>query len=222
MAHAIIDKIAPRGDLTKIDGTKAYYESSADKYFGATVGADMTSEYRAFLSKVPKGGRILDAGSGSGRDTKAFLDFGYEVDAFDASRSLAAKSSTYTGQETRVATFETWRPRRGRYDGIWAFAALLHVERPMLPDVLRKLATSLKPGGWIFASFKYGRVDSQDNLGRHYTNLTMRSARSLFTSVQDLDAIDVWREAAPAAHGEPTDWVYVLAQRCSARCSPSQ
>ena len=59
--------------------TIRFYDEHADDYVRATVGVDMQSLYEPFLSRIPKGGRILDAGCGSGRDSRAFLDRGYSV-----------------------------------------------------------------------------------------------------------------------------------------------
>ena len=213
MAHALHKNIDSQMLGEHTDQTYEFYEANAEKYFNTTVSAKMEKEYSKFLEHIPQGGLILDAGSGSGRDTRIFLSRGFRVEAFDASTALAELSSAYTGQNTQVATFEDWRAQPGRFDGIWAFASLLHVKRTCLVPVLAKLGTSLKSGGWLFASFKYGRKDTYDNLERSYTNMTITSARALFSSVGLFDEIEVWRVSAPAAHGETTQWVYILARK---------
>ncbi|MDN5332320.1 MAG: hypothetical protein PWP45_1545 [Tepidanaerobacteraceae bacterium] len=43
----------------------------------------MNEIYEFFLKWLPKGTKILDLGCGSGRDTKYFLENGYEVIAVD-------------------------------------------------------------------------------------------------------------------------------------------
>ena len=71
-----------------------YYDRNTDGFIERTVGVDMSSLYAPFLEYVPKGGAILDAGCGSGRDAKAFLDLGYTVTAFDASKTMADLASS--------------------------------------------------------------------------------------------------------------------------------
>lgn len=211
MAHAL--KHLDIGCHNFSEATLAYYEAEAEAYFAATIDADMSAEHERFLQELPPRGLILDAGSGSGRDTKVFLDRGYTVDAFDASPAMASLSSAFTGQTTEVATFENWTGKPDTYDGIWAFASLLHVTRSDLPGVLRTLCDSLKPGGWLFCSFKYGRVNKTDRLGRHYTNLTIKAAEELFESIGGLSSVEAWRVIAPEAKSETTSWLYCLVRK---------
>jgi len=200
-------------DVSIADTTLAFYEASADAYFETTAHLDLGPLWDRFLAVVPKGGRILDAGSGSGRDTRHFMALGYDVDAFDASPALVRLSTKFTNQQTQMASFATWRASPRRYDGVWAFASLLHVRRAELRQAVEKLAQSLKPGGSLFASFKSDDHDLVDSRGRRFTNLTLLAAKTLFRSLPEFDAVEVWREEARAAHGETTTWVYVLARR---------
>lgn len=96
---------------------------------------------------------LLDAGSGTGRDTLATLKAGCRVDAFDGSTAMAKISSKLTGQATRVMRFEHLGLPVEHYDGVWAMASLLHVQRPDLPGVLAQLGKALRPHGLLYASF---------------------------------------------------------------------
>lgn len=53
--------------------TVTYYNTHADAFFSDTQGVDMASFHRRFLAHLPAGAHILDAGCGSGRDSKAYL-----------------------------------------------------------------------------------------------------------------------------------------------------
>src|SRR3954462_4118584 len=86
--------------------TQKYYEEHADQYFKDTSAGDISALYKPFLMNVPSGGLILDAGSGSGRDTLAFKKLGYRVEAFDLSPRLAELSTKLTGIRTKVAGFK--------------------------------------------------------------------------------------------------------------------
>ena len=63
-----------------------YYDDNAESFFESTVNADMSRQYQAFLREVPKEGRILDFGCGTGRDSRYFLQQGYKVTAIDGSQ----------------------------------------------------------------------------------------------------------------------------------------
>ena len=77
--------------------TIAYYDSYAEKFFSETQAVDMAPLHDRFLAHLPAGAHILDAGCGSGRDTKIFHAQGHRVTAFDASAELVALAQTHTG-----------------------------------------------------------------------------------------------------------------------------
>ena len=73
--------------------TKDYYNKNAQEFFNQTVKADMSELYDIFLKNLPcNEGKILDLGCGSGRDSKYFLDSGFEVVAMDISEELGKLS----------------------------------------------------------------------------------------------------------------------------------
>jgi SAM-dependent methyltransferase len=135
--------------------TIAYYDEHADEFYADTVGAEMGGFYDAFLPLLPVGGRILDAGCGSGRDSRAFLERGYAVTAFDASAALGSRAARLLSRPVLQLTFQEMAFAE-EFDGVWACASLLHVPRAELDGVLARLARALVPGGAAFLSFKYG------------------------------------------------------------------
>ena len=65
-----------------------YYETKAKRYAQATFSADMTEQYKRFLPLLGERARILDVGSGSGRDACYFQNHGYQVTALEPSKNL--------------------------------------------------------------------------------------------------------------------------------------
>ena len=170
--------------------TITYYQRNAQTFFDATVGVDMSSLYAPFLSQVVPGGRVLDAGCGSGRDTKAFNALGYQVEAFDASAEMVELAAAYTGLPVRQMTFNMLEAEE-RYDGIWCCASLLHLPQAELPEAMRRLAHSLKPGGVWYLSFKYG-VGEREKEGRHFTDLNEARLEALVAALPQVSIIEQW------------------------------
>ena len=83
------------------DKSIRYYDEHADEYVGGTLGVGMESLYGPVLDLLSEGGKILDAGCGSGRDTKAFLECGFDVTAIDASAHMVAATNRLTGTPAR-------------------------------------------------------------------------------------------------------------------------
>ena len=143
-----------------------YYDENAKSFFEGTVNADMSEMRNKFLSYV-KGSKILDAGCGSGRDSKVFIDKGYSVTAMDASLEMVRLSSEYTGLNVKHMMFQEIDFVE-EFDGIWASASLLHVGRSEMDEVLERLARALKKDGVLYASFKYGNFEGERN-GRFFS-----------------------------------------------------
>ena len=159
------------------DKTIDYYNSNAAAFAAGTENADMSECRGRFLSYLTPGAAILDAGCGSGRDMAAFRAAGYEVSGFDASEELCRIASEKTGIPVKQLFFEKLEGEE-EYEGIWACASLLHVARTDLPDVLRRLRRLLRPGGILYASFKYG-TEERVKEGRYFCDFTHESCRSL-------------------------------------------
>lgn len=145
-----------------------FYNQNASSFIEGTIDADLQELYDMFLPMLTTGDHILDAGCGSGRDSKFFLDNGFSVTAIDASTELAKSASKLIGQDVEVCLFQNFSPKI-TFDAIWACASLLHVPSCELPSVFEKLTQSLKSDGYIYCSFKYGEDDVNRD-GRYFTN----------------------------------------------------
>ena len=77
--------------------TLDYYNEKARAFCDDTQDVEFSAFQRAFTSHIPEGGRILDLGCGSGRDSRAFLNAGYQVTAVDGSVELCRIASEFIG-----------------------------------------------------------------------------------------------------------------------------
>ena len=170
--------------------TDQYYHSNSQLFFDSTVNADVSSLYERFIRFIPAGGRILDLGCGSGRDTKAFLSMGYFVDAIDGSSDLCKLASEYTGIAVKCMDFMELSAIE-EYDAIWACASLLHAPSDSLPIILSKMYDALKPTGIMYISFKYGEYEGERD-GRYFTDMTSDSFLSLLAQVPSLVVVEEW------------------------------
>ena len=187
-----------------------FYNANAATFFSDTVNVEMSALHTRFLRHVPDGGLILDAGCGSGRDSKAFVALGYRVTAFDASPALAQMASDLIGQPVATRTFDQVA-ETAIYDGIWACASLLHLPQSALPDALGRLWTALKPGGVCYLSFKLGDEEREHN-GRHFTDATEARLRGWAAELVDVASLDCWvtHDQRP---GRSESWLNALIHR---------
>ena len=173
-----------------MDTTLKYYNQNANEFVQGTLLVDFKQTQDRFLVKLPAGAYILDFGCGSGRDTKYFLENGYQVDATDGSEELCKLASDYTGTDVKCMLFEELAEVR-KYDGIWACSSILHLSKGTLAEVLRKMTVALKDNGVIYTSFKYGEFEGERN-GRYFTDFTFEMFEEYLQRVPKLQIEEYW------------------------------
>ena len=199
------------------DQTLSYYRENADSFLEGTLSADMSDARSRFLQKLEPQAYILDLGCGSGRDTKAFLEQGYRVDAADGSEELCRRASEYTGIPVRHMLFQEL-DAQDIYDGVWSCASLLHLPKAELAPVLRKVANALKINGVLYASFKYGNYEGMRG-GRFFSDFTEESLTEFWERVwreeysHILKIREVWLTADVRPGREEERWISLLAER---------
>lgn len=191
-----------------MDETLRYYAENSRKFASETAAVDFSAVQERFLALLPRGASILDFGCGSGRDTKAFLSSGFRVTAVDGSPELCALASAYTGIPVRQMLF-TELDAREEFDGIWACASVLHVPPADLPDVFRRMSAALRPGGFLYVSFKYGTFAGIRN-GRFFTDFTEETFSAFLQKIPSLTPVSHWisPDARPSRSAEL--WLNVI------------
>ncbi|QEW05895.1 class I SAM-dependent methyltransferase [Nitrincola iocasae] len=170
--------------------TLDFYNQNAQQFFNDTIQVDMSELYQPFITQVKPNGCILDAGCGSGRDAKAFMELGFRVEAMDASIEMVKLASSYTGLNVKHQTLESVTDIEV-YDGIWACASLLHLSEKQLPLVIRQFEAALRPDGVWYMSFKYGDGE-REKAGRVFTDMNEARFAALMAQRPNLTVLKQW------------------------------
>ena len=169
----------------------------------------MSHLYEPFLSRVRSGGRLLDAGAGSGRDLREFASRGYLAEGIDASPHMARLATAYSGAPCAVTRLEDFA-ETAKYDGIWACASLLHLPRVSLPGVLEGLRRALVPRGILFASVQEGVGERVLPDGRFYSLYRPDEFEQALESA-GLSPDVIWGTQDVLRANEAPRWVNVIA-----------
>jgi SAM-dependent methyltransferase len=168
----------------------AWYDRNTQDYIDRTQDVDLEDTWDRFLVYVRDGGRILDAGCGSGRDSLAFIRRGYDAVPMDASVEMVRHASELTGRKALHLRHEEVEFEEA-FDGVWSNASLLHVRHEDLPGVFRRYQRALVPGGVMFSSFKYGegeRVERERTFSHH----NEETFRQLLSNLSGLSLHEMW------------------------------
>lgn len=187
----------------------SYYDDNAFDFFIDTFTLDMSHLYSTFLNLIPDGGRILDVGCGSGRDSLSFASMGYEVTGFDGSEEMVKLARTATTLPILHCQFHEFDSKQ-HFDGIWACASLLHVPAAELGATLSHLASFLRTQGVFYLSVKLGQGESVVGQ-RLFTNQDIRSLESIIEPLP-LDFLICWL-TGDVRSGNKQQWLNVILKK---------
>lgn len=120
-----------------------------DKDTWGKAGMDM------FLSFLPKGASILDVGCGGGIKTNYMAIRGYAAKGVDFSeKMIEIAKREYPHLEFSVLDMHDIDAYPISMEGIFVQAALLHIRKSNVREVLRKMKDRLVPGGILYIAVK--------------------------------------------------------------------
>lgn len=191
--------------------TLDYYNINTTSFVESTQSVQMTEAWNRFTSKLQKSSLILDFGCGSGRDTKYFLEHGYQVEAIDGSEELCKVAAKYTGVTVKNQLFSDLSEVE-KYDAVWACSSILHASSEDLVIIIKKIWTALKDKGIFYTSFKYGDFEGERN-GRYFTDFTEESFAALLKKSADFNILETWITGDVRPGREDEKWLNVILQK---------
>jgi SAM-dependent methyltransferase len=149
--------------------TLAHYNRNARQFFSGTIDHDVSQNIGALLDAItsPPPWTILDIGCGPGRDLKTFAGLGHRAIGLDGAAEFVTMARDYAGCEVWQQDLLQLDLPSEMFDGVFANAVLFHVPSAALPQVLRRLHATLKPGGVLFSSNPRGHNEEGWN-GERY------------------------------------------------------
>ncbi len=156
----------------------------------------MSSARNKFVRLLPSGGKILDLGCGSGRDSLAFMKMGFDVVPVDGSEGMCHEAEKNTGLKVRRLLFEDL-DYENEFDGVWACSSLLHLRSVRIPTVLGLIRRSLRQDGIFFTCFKKGDFEDLRPDGRYYTDMEYDVFRSVLLS-SGFEPLEIWESDGSA------------------------
>ena len=162
-------KLAPEEIEAISQGTLEHYDRNAEAFWAGTRDHDVAQNIAALLQAIEGAPpfTILDLGCGPGRDLKALSELGHVAVGLEGAGRFVEMARAYSGCEVLHQDFLELDLPAGRFDGVFANAALFHVPGQALPRVLRELRAALKPRGVLFSSNPRGRNEEGWSHGRY-------------------------------------------------------
>ncbi len=173
-------------DDKKVETVK-YYDQAANSWSASHGGDDKESwwkdEMTRFNEYLPSG-RILEIGSGVGKDAEALIRLGYDYTGTDASNGLLELARKRNPSATFIQRYAHEIDHSlGEFDGFWASAVLLHIPRDEMRDSLLAISSVIKNDGVGFITMKEGEDERVDEkTGRLFTYYKEEEFRDVLES----------------------------------------
>lgn len=202
-----------------VNDTVRAYDADAVAYADAspTVPDSVRADVESLVARIGAGARVLEIGSGGGRDALLMEELDLRVRRTDIAPGFVALLRE-RGHEAHLLDplVDDLSVPEGPYDAVWANASLLHVRRADLPTVLARLALVTRAGGLLRISLKEGDGDGWSTHGsvRNPRHFTYWRAEDLRTVTADAGWSDVRvRSGIAGRRGE--SWLELSAVRGS-------
>jgi ubiquinone/menaquinone biosynthesis C-methylase UbiE len=202
--------------MNNLEKTRETYRQIAAAYAAAwQKGGTVEAELQKFVALLPEGATVLDVGCGPGLDTAVLQSHHLHTIGLDYSHEMMRVGRD---EHNCLAPFIQADMRRlpvgQQIDGIWASAALLHLQRDDMLPTLHEFWRALKPAGVLYLSVKQGvgeewvRTEKYGrNLPRFFTFWQSETLEPLLQTAA-FDIIDGWQE-----QGERDVWLVRYARK---------
>lgn len=203
------------------DDLKRTYDAIAEDYANDHANDTWDDDYiDLFLSLLTPGANVLDLGCGPGVEMKRLRTRGMHVHGLDISGKILDiarrlnPDSAFTQADMRHVPFKD-----GSFDGVFAKASLLHVNKKDVSLTLHEIFRILVPHGIVHIAVKKKRPGQEDgyltehDYGLPYTRFFSYWTLKNLTATLSMEgfSVDHWLES-PSNHKSFT-WIKVIARR---------
>lgn len=180
--------------MNEAQETKSLYDRYASEYEEKTqdyIEKYIKEDFDLFLQNL-KGKKILDFGSGPGRDSVKFKQKGFHPICIDISKAMVdlCKSKELEAYEMDMEYIDFGNDS---FDGVWAYTSLLHLPKSKIKNVLKKVHNILKAEGIFYLGMKSGNsegfIESKcyPNHKRYFSLYTKEEIEKLLTDFEILN-----------------------------------
>jgi SAM-dependent methyltransferase len=175
--------------------TARYYDAEGDLRCNRPLDERRVAARATFLALLDPARRVLEIGSGPGRDAAAFMAAGHRYAAVDLSYGHAQRCHA-TGAPAAQASVRHLPFATGALDAVWTMSTLMHVPDVAIDAALGEIRRVLAPGG-VLAAGVWGGADAVDwderATGRRlFARRTDERWRSMLARVGEVERYETW------------------------------
>lgn len=148
--------------------TRESYEATAEAFALKVADLAPQESILRFVKLLPSKAKIIDIGSGSGRDAKIFTHLGVEVIGIDFCTNLIQHARKYAPDVAfHIMDIESISFPYASFDGSWAGCSLTHIPKKNITTVLKKIYLILKDNSYFYLTIKKGTGEALEKDTRY-------------------------------------------------------
>lgn len=185
-------------ELSKEEKTnKEYYDKNALPWSRVRCKVkDHLEDFKEFKDLLSRG-RILDLGCGTGRDSKLFTSSGYEYVGVDLSEGMIEQArESFPETVFKTMNLLGLEFKDESFDGIWSFAAYLHIPKNQIGKALQEANRVLKQGGIGYIVIKKGSKECYlaSDQGKRYWSFYGKSQFARILENNGFNILKSWED----------------------------
>jgi len=143
---------------------KSWYNNNLDKYL-KSGDVLMQDKLDKFLEYAPENGKIMDIGSGTGRDVNYFIEKGYDGFGIDFSEKMVTYANKNAKGKFYLMEMTSLDFKDDYFDGIWASSSLFtHLTFNDIDNALQEVKRTLKNNSVLgIIAMKKEKEDTKQN-----------------------------------------------------------
>jgi SAM-dependent methyltransferase len=152
------------GRIIAVSGTEGYADE-ADFLFQQYEGLSFADVHKPVLDLIPAAPcRVLDIGSGTGRDAAGFAAMGHQVVAVEPTATLRTRakilhaSPSIEWLDDSLPELRTIGARNETFDVVMLTAVWMHLDERQRQLAMPRVASLVQSGGVMIMSLRYGPV----------------------------------------------------------------
>lgn len=210
-------KDAPEDHYSSEENARRYHEYWRKAKFTEESVKRGRERFEMFCSLVRPGGRILDAGCGTGRLDRYFHSRGFDVVGIDSSPEMLRIALEENPELTyRVMDIKDLEFEDESFDGVWTSGVLLHLPKKALHGTFQEFGRILRKDGALFISTRTAKTDNHKveeaseggDIESYY-----HSVETLLNGLADTRFEFIWHSIEPDDSGRQFSYIHILCKK---------
>lgn len=186
--------------------TKKYYDRNAANWVGLRSNLNYCQkEFEEFRQFLPNGS-IIDLGCGTGRDASLFVTTGYDYVGVDLSDGMITEArKLFPKTSFKKMDLSDLKFKDNSFDGLWSFAAYLHIPKNEISDSIKEANRVLKTGGFGYIAIKKGSHEryQDEGVNKRYWSFYGKNQFAKILTNNGFEIIKFWEDKRD--YNPPTD-----------------